>query len=451
MRKSAALLLVLVIVTASCIVMFLPVQAESRTIVVPDDYPTITAAIAGATDGDTVFVKKGTYEGPMNQTLVINKTLSLIGEDAEDTRINLHPPLVPMQLFTYRYMGYSTSISIDANAVKLANLTIMSDGGGISMTGNATEITGNIIGMSITATGDRTKIMENKMVSVNLGGSNQTIAKNIIEGIVTCGGSYNSIVGNNIVSSNTDGVVALKGSSNIVYENIIDGNGWYGIKVTSNSSIIAKNNITDCVGIYMEWASNNTICANRINDSAGIELISGHNNVFSANFLENNTIGIRLGYDQTDISRTRGGPKTTNNRVYHNNFIRNAQQAVDWNWIGTNYWDNGKEGNYWSDYSGSDWNFNGVGDTPYTLSEAVSFYAPSTRSTDRYPLMAPFDIDSVTVELPEWATISPTLPTESQSEPFPTPLAVAVAILVAAVVLVATVSLVLSAYLKKRK
>ncbi len=36
-------------------------KAISRTIVVPDDYPTITAAIANATAGDIILVKTGTY------------------------------------------------------------------------------------------------------------------------------------------------------------------------------------------------------------------------------------------------------------------------------------------------------------------------------------------------------------------------------------------------------
>ena len=60
------------------------VKAEPKTIVVPDDYFTITAAIGNASEGDTVFVKKGTYE---EHSLVINKTLTLVGEDANNTTI----------------------------------------------------------------------------------------------------------------------------------------------------------------------------------------------------------------------------------------------------------------------------------------------------------------------------------------------------------------------------
>ena len=58
MNKSVALLLVLVLLTTLCLGVFLPVQTTPRTIVVPDDYPTIQETIDSANTGDTVFVKK---------------------------------------------------------------------------------------------------------------------------------------------------------------------------------------------------------------------------------------------------------------------------------------------------------------------------------------------------------------------------------------------------------
>jgi hypothetical protein len=48
-----------------------------------------------------------------------------------------------------------------------------------------------------------------------------------------------------------------------------------------------------------------------------------------------------------------------------------------------NAWDDGypSGGNYWSDYTGTDANYDGIGDTPYTI---------DALNQDRYPLMGPF-------------------------------------------------------------
>lgn len=60
------------------------VKRVSKTIVVPDDYSTIVSAISNANKFDTILIKNGVYEGPINQTIVINKSLFIIGENIED-------------------------------------------------------------------------------------------------------------------------------------------------------------------------------------------------------------------------------------------------------------------------------------------------------------------------------------------------------------------------------
>ncbi len=51
---------------------------------IPDDFPTITQAIQNATDGDIIFIKQGIY----NETIVIDKAITLKGEDTNKTIIN---------------------------------------------------------------------------------------------------------------------------------------------------------------------------------------------------------------------------------------------------------------------------------------------------------------------------------------------------------------------------
>jgi len=63
-------------------------NAEPRTLVVPDNYPTIKAALENAVDGDTVLVKKGVY----HENLKVNASISLVGEDRDTTIIDGNPP-----------------------------------------------------------------------------------------------------------------------------------------------------------------------------------------------------------------------------------------------------------------------------------------------------------------------------------------------------------------------
>jgi hypothetical protein len=87
--------------------------------------------------------------------------------------------------------------------------------------------------------------------------------------------------------------------------------------------------------------------------------------------------------------------------LVNNNFVNNQIYEVTSLVMPktTDYFDNGKEGNYWSSYNGTDANGDGVGDTP--------FYLDSTH-LDRYPLMIPFNLSSVTELVPDWL-LMPTL------------------------------------------
>src|SRR4030042_2882958 len=117
MRKSIALLLALVFLTALCYVTPWPADAAPKMIVVPDDYATISSAIGNATDGDTILVKKGTYE---ENPLEINKTLSLIGEGADSTKISFDPPYSEFTSLFQHYKVYENPITVYADSFKMA-------------------------------------------------------------------------------------------------------------------------------------------------------------------------------------------------------------------------------------------------------------------------------------------------------------------------------------------
>jgi nitrous oxidase accessory protein NosD len=428
MGKSTALLLVLVFLKASCSITFLPVQAESRTIVVPDDYPTIQAAIGNAGVGDTVFVRKGTYE---EQQLMINETITLTGDNPENTKINIHPTWIDVIPPNPSY--YDAAIKIKANDVKISGFTITSDGS-ISIEGNETQVAYNLIDASIV-----------------MNGYNQTITLNQILKGITCKGSYSSIAANNFTII---GIYVL-GSSNFIQDNNVFNIPSTAGAITSSGddNIIAKNNITNARydGVYIV-GSRNIICGNRITHSSqGLELTEGNDNLVYANFIGNNHWGVSMAYPELYKTHPLTSPITFINTFYHNNFVNNIHQVnTEETRVSTYPWgnvtailhhhglfDKDGEGNYWDDYIGSDDDNDGIGDLPYIID--------STRS-DNYPLIAPFDISSVTVELPEWASSIPFETKElNPPEPFPVvPVAVAS-------VIVAVVGVGVLVYFKKRK
>ena len=82
--KSIALVIVALFLISLAVMPTGTVKAQSKTIVVPDDYSTIKDAIFYANHGDTVYIKKGTYQ---ESNLIVDKAISIIGEDRESTII----------------------------------------------------------------------------------------------------------------------------------------------------------------------------------------------------------------------------------------------------------------------------------------------------------------------------------------------------------------------------
>jgi nitrous oxidase accessory protein NosD len=397
MKRNALTYILVVALFVLLVIGVEPAKSTPKTITVPDDYSTITVAVQNANNGDTIFVKSGNY----TETVEINKSISLIGEESKTAIIT-----API----YGVFSGQTPIEVNANNVKISNLTIYNNtlGFGINVFGNGTEIIGNTVysQTAISTHAPFTTISENNIsgyyISVQIATSHCNVTNKILssDGIpVDLEGSSNLVSGNVITGhpknyDTTDYGVLINGDSNNVSENIVDGEND-GIHVGSYGSYnaVTANSVTNCseAGLRIDrWGFNNTCSGNNVTECK-----------YGA--------GVDLG--------------AYNNTIYHNNFVNNVKQAFAQPDV---LRDNDNEGNYWSDFStrypnATEIDNSRVWNTPYLISD---------NNTDNYPLTMPYG----TLALP------------SEQEPVPTLLVVAVTVTIVAVVAIGV-----SVYFKKRK
>jgi parallel beta-helix repeat protein len=290
------------------------------------------------------------------------------------------------------------------------------------------------------------------------------VTENVLTGNlegVTLKESFNNIIsGNRIINNNGAGIYLYHSTNNTISNNEVTANANDGVNLDySINNTVAENKITsnNGNGVFFKNIQDSKVIGNNItfNKGCGIGFGYGPNGVVKGNYITKNGLGIWISnaFDNTITLNTvsdnegwgielEGSQK--NNIIHHNNFINNSRTEElqahikgVWTYPGlnkphppgeepeppklvagaANVWDDGGEGNYWSDYASrypnaSEVGNTGVGDTPYFINE---------NNMDRHPLMAPLDIDSVTVEPPEWANTTPSPSTPPSQEPPSTP------------------------------
>ena len=159
-----------------------------------------------------------------------------------------------------------------------------------------------------------------------------------------------TIVRNTVGPNNASGVLVTNSMGFTLSENRAVGNGGYGLN--ANASMNGLISWNDAVDNYYD----------------GIGLGRGSTNctVFGNNVTNNAVWGIWLDSDSFD------------NLIYDNTIAKNGNQlSVNL----ANHWDNGVEGNYWSNYVGADLDKNGIIDEPFVISDV---------NIDNYPLAGEF-------------------------------------------------------------
>ena len=261
MRKPAlGIALVLVFLAATCLTIPIPVNAAPRTIVVPDDYPSINAAIENASGGDTIFVRNGTY----HENVRVTKAVRIVGEDNQEARIDGNAD-----------EGYWVPMAIKHDNVVVSNLNLCNSHAGLQL-GTVKNCT--VAGNRIVANGF---------------------------GIEISWSSINNTIAGNIIASNGQGIEIKGVTDNLIFGNEILSNsiGLYFDQQSQNNSVISNKIDKNKEAIRISFSWDNTFLNNTITNTVEKAVTVGfaNNNTFRHNNFINNTNDYYDGAESVDM------------------------------------------------------------------------------------------------------------------------------------------------------
>jgi len=220
-------------------------------------------------------------------------------------------------------------------------------------------------------------------------------------GISLYGSSYNTISDNACWSASGGyGIYLYNDGSHNTYYNTVSSNTcsncYHGIKLTrAFYNTISNNNCSsNSEGIYLELSENNTLSSNTCNNNTtsnanGIFIgYSSLNNTISGNTCDSNVHGLRV------------EGSCNNNTIYLNNFSNNSSYNIQI--LGATITPNSPTplyyfyqlshvnymGNYYSNYTGSDSDNDGIGESTYNPSYGPNDQYPLITTSDHYSLQA---------------------------------------------------------------
>ena len=250
----------------------------------PGNFTRIQDAIDSASHGDIIFVFNGTY----HETILINKTIRLIGQDSQITSI--------------KGANNESVITLASDSIFISGFSIIDGSNGLEILSDFCEL------------------------------SNNNISQNRLSGIKLIQSNFTKIHGN-IIRDNLQGISSYQSTKNTVYDNLFERNNralslWYSSdnnSLTQNTFIMNNN---DCISLY--YSSHNLVTQNTFtNNNYSIFLFdSSKNNITDNTISFNNDIGILLEHSFDNLL-SRNSISVNRNGIYlyysyQNSIINNS-------------------------------------------------------------------------------------------------------------------------------
>jgi len=375
------------------------------------DFTSIQAAVDAASDGDTIEVRSGMYV----ENVDVDKQLTLHGIDDGGGM----PVVDAANSSDHVFLCNADDVTIS----------------GFNITGATERYKSGLYLNGVQHNTISNNKLSNNYVGVLLDSSsyndlsNNKASHNMPYGIYLRLSSNNNSLSNNTVLDNYYGIYLWSNcnGNTLINNNVSNNNKGLDLWSNCNGNTLNNNtvNLNKGTGIYLRYSSNNNKLSNNTvlnNKYHGISLYGSDYNILNNNTINSNiytgiTISLHSNYNKligntansnigtgikmgTSSDNTVSGNNANSNTDYgiylsgssndnilfHNNFENNNNyNAYDekGDIYHSNQWDSGTEGNYYGDdYTGTDSDGDGIGDTTYPI--------PGGSSVDRYPLMAPY-------------------------------------------------------------
>lgn len=352
----------------------------------------LTAALAQAHAGDTLYLEPGVHPGP----IVVTTPVRLVGEPGAVVDGG----------------GKGTALTLAADGIEVSGLTVRNSGADLS--GDDTVV---LLREAHDVTVAHCRVEARAFGIYVRGGGNDHIVDNEVAGdahlpFVRRGNGIHlwrtehDEIRDNRLADVRDGIYL-----SFAHENVIDGNEGSGLRygihyMYSERNTLQRNRFRGCTGgIALMFSMDNRIESNVATDNRdfgilcqqlerselihnrvarngrGFFLENSARNRFARNSMEQNGVGAFL---------TAGSEQNvfTDNRFDGNlvQVYRDHREA--------NVWSENGRGNEWSDYTGFDWDGDGIGEMPYRLQTTVSALLarrPLTRWFMTSPVLALLD------------------------------------------------------------